>query len=675
MSSPNLVFEPTLGRRRYRPRRGAVAVKMILMMPALLAFMALSVDTGIMVDEKTKLQSAVDAAALAAAGEIVAVVDAAGEEGTGEVDVNSLAVEQARDMAVQVAAENGVFIDGQRDVRFGKSQFNEQTATWEVEWGVEPYNVVQVSARRDDSNPTPASSEDPDGRALSLPFGAAIGHGSHTMSVSATAFVESRDIVVVMDFSRSMTYDSALNVSRLSDSDVIDNEWAIYQALGSPDLGPIITPASQAEFDGEIWYQETRSNDAANITLTVKFMYDRVEATANRSMNKFTFYYYDGYGNSNTKTLYTSGPTVSFYSKDFNGNGRRVYKVAAYDNYGNSRSVADYDYKDNGDYSALDEKEDYFGLSSIPYPYPVGSWEGFLKYCRYEYNRGKAGYEYGDRMYYTGRKFRYTAAAFVNYLIDRHCYHSYTPELADAPVYPFHAVKNGTSLFLGFLDNLDFGDAVGIVAYAEHAKVMDQVPFCSSDYRYSKGNCPPGHCDVSADVSAEPISKDYAALDAIQRHTQAGHFSWSTAMGDGLVIGKQLLDDHARYGSRKTILLMTDGNANVCPSTFSAPEGFDWSKVVKKDGSPYYTSDNSKKYAIYKAWEAIENGCTIHTMSVGADADHDIMEVIAVLGKGIHMKIEGGETVADLESELLEEFNRIAAKVPPPRLIKPVDAY
>lgn len=674
MSSPSVAVEPTIRRRPARPREGAVAVKMILMLPALLAFLALSVDTGIMVDEKTKLQAAVDAAALAAAGEIVAVVDAAGEAGTGEVDINSLAVESARAMAVQVAAANGAYVDGQRDVRFGKSRFNEETSTWEVEWGVEPYNVVQVAARRDDSNPEPASGEDPDGRALALPFGAAIGHGSHVMSVSSTAFVESRDIVVVMDFSRSMTYDSCLNVSRLSDSDVIANEWAIYQALGSPNLGPIITPASQADFDGQIWYQETQTNSSANITLTVKFMFDRVEAIANRAMNKFVFYYYDSNGASQTKTLYTSGPTVSFYSKDYNSAGRRVYRVAAYDSAGNSRSVADYDYKDNGDAAALNEKLDYFGLSSIPWPYPQGSWEGFLKYCRYEYNRGKSSAEYGSRMYGSGRRFRYTAAAFINYLLDEQCYHSYVPQLADTPVYPFHSVKNGTTLFLDFLENLDFGDAVGVVAYAQHAKVMDQVPFYSTDWRYSKGNCPPGVCSVSADVSGEPISKDYNAVDLIQRHTQAGHFSWSTAMGDGILMGRQLLDDHARYGSRKTLLVMTDGNANVCPSSFSAPADFDWSKVTKADGTPYTTSDSSKTFAIYKAFEAVQSGCTIHTMSVGADADHELMEVIAVLGKGIHMKILGGQTVAELESELLDSFNRIAAKVPPPRLIKPVDA-
>jgi hypothetical protein len=277
-------------------------------------------------------------------------------------------------------------------------------------------------------------------------------------------------------------------------------------------------------------------------------------------------------------------------------------------------------------------------------------------------------------MYDSGRRFRYTGAAFINYLLDRHCYHSYVPQLADAPVYPFHSVKNGTTLFLDFLGNLEFGDAVGIVAYAQHAKVMDKAPFYSTDWRYSKGNSPPGVCSVSADVSGEPISKDYAALNAIQRHTQAGHFSWSTAMGDGILVGRQLLDNHARYGSRKTLLVMTDGNANVCPSSFSVPDGFDWNKVTKADGTPYTTSDNSKRYALYKAFEAVQSGCTIHTMSVGADADHEIMEVIAELGKGIHMKIEGGQTVAELESELLASFNRIAAKVPPPRLIKPVDA-
>ncbi|MFW5693273.1 MAG: pilus assembly protein TadG-related protein, partial [Thermoguttaceae bacterium] len=175
-------------------RRGSVLVLFLLLFPVILAFTALAVDTGLIVDQRTKMQNAVDAAALAAAGQIVAVVDAAGEAGSGEVDVNSLAIESARQMAADVAAENGVYVDPQADVTFGRSVYDEATGEWSVEWDAAPFNVVRVAARRDSTNPVPTSPGEPDGTPLNLPFATAIGRGQQEISVAAAAFIESRDI-------------------------------------------------------------------------------------------------------------------------------------------------------------------------------------------------------------------------------------------------------------------------------------------------------------------------------------------------------------------------------------------------------------------------------------------------------------------------------------------------
>ena len=83
--------------------------------------MALSVDTGRVVLTETEMQNAVDAASLAASQEIEAAVYDAGQgQGSATIDANSIAVEAARDMAEQVAEANGVYIDPQDDVQFGK---------------------------------------------------------------------------------------------------------------------------------------------------------------------------------------------------------------------------------------------------------------------------------------------------------------------------------------------------------------------------------------------------------------------------------------------------------------------------------------------------------------------------------------------------------------------------
>ena len=128
--------QPTKKTVRPQPsqsRRGVVVVITGFTLVAVFAFVALSVDTGRMVLEETRMQNAVDAAALAAAQEITAAVYAAGQgQGSANIDANSIAVAAAREMAQQVAEANGVFIDPATDVRFGKRGYDEATGTWPI---------------------------------------------------------------------------------------------------------------------------------------------------------------------------------------------------------------------------------------------------------------------------------------------------------------------------------------------------------------------------------------------------------------------------------------------------------------------------------------------------------------------------------------------------------------
>ncbi|HRX82562.1 MAG TPA: hypothetical protein P5307_26025, partial [Pirellulaceae bacterium] len=79
--------------------------------------------------------------------------------------------------------------------------------------------------------------------------------------------------------------------------------------------------------------------------------------------------------------------------------------------------------------------------------------------------------------------------------------------------------------------------------------------------------------------------------------------------------------------------------------------------------------DKKKQYAFWEATEAIRSGVTVHTMSVGVDADRDLMEAIAFAGNGVWMNVPGGTTVTQMEEELIDAFRQIAAKVPPAKLI------
>ena len=226
-------------------RRGIAVVLTGFCLCVVFAFVAMSVDTGRMVLTETNMQNGVDAAALAAAQEITAAVHAAGASNSSvNLDANSIAAAAARSMAEQVAAANGIYIDPATDVRFGKRSYNETNGTWPIVWDQSPYNVVQVVARRTNEDTTA-----PDGQ-LPLAFGWAVGRSKVPIQASATAFVEARDIVTVLDFSASMNDDSSLkSINSLGQSAVEDSLDAMWDSLADanlqwPDTGnPKILPA------------------------------------------------------------------------------------------------------------------------------------------------------------------------------------------------------------------------------------------------------------------------------------------------------------------------------------------------------------------------------------------------------------------------------------------------
>ena len=226
--APDIQRRTPSRQRRSAPtrRRGVILVLTGFCLVALFAFVALSVDAGRMVLTSTKMQNAVDAAALAAAQEISAAIHAAGQgEGSANVDANSIAVDQARAMAAQVAEANGLYIDPDQDVLFGKRVYNEANGTWPIQWNASPFNVVKVVGRKTDEDVIA-----PDGQ-LPLAFGWAVGRSKVPLTTSATAFVEARDLVVVLDFSASMNDDSTLVDSALAQTQVEAQLDAMWNSL------------------------------------------------------------------------------------------------------------------------------------------------------------------------------------------------------------------------------------------------------------------------------------------------------------------------------------------------------------------------------------------------------------------------------------------------------------
>ena len=214
-----------------RSRRGVIAVLALVVLTVMFAFVALAVDTGLISLTKTNMQNACDAASLAASLEMSVEIAEAGQgDGGGTINRNATAVANARKMAVDVAAANGVYLNPDTDVVFGSRMFDAATNTWPINWGAEPYNVVQVTARRDHPDTAKEDGE------LTLSFGWALGKQSVPLTTSAAAVVQARDLVLVLDFSSSMSADSEMkSFSLLGQSNVEDSLDAMWDALVAAD--------------------------------------------------------------------------------------------------------------------------------------------------------------------------------------------------------------------------------------------------------------------------------------------------------------------------------------------------------------------------------------------------------------------------------------------------------
>jgi len=574
---------------RGRARRGIVIVTSAVLITVLLGFVAFTVDSGQISLTKAKMQNAVDAASLAAAEEIVTAVNLAGA-GSASGSVAEAIEASARTAAAEVAAANGVFVDPDQDVTFGARVFDAATGQWSVQWNEQPYNVVRVNARRDQPDTSL-----PDGR-LKLAFAWVLGVDSAEITTDSAAFIPGRDLVLVLDYSGSMSYDSQFR-------------GMSYQVKSSV----------EANMD-DIWNSLVTSGTQFSNTGQLKFPATGLGAI-NSPMGTYQADVYNSYGN--------------------------LDEYAIVDALGLTQTNADgslkYPFPQEGKYSSGDPKGQPSASTSRT------MWRNYVHWVRTDSDVSSQGYrrQYGYR-------------TLMGYLLEARRLNNQSEDLWRTPHYPFNAMKEGVSMFFDFLDDLQFGDHVGLVNYATTANREEGVYDPSSE--------------TYIDLEGVLITDDYASLDTIQRRKQAAHYSPMTALGDGIKVGRELLLEQRRFGVQPVLIVMTDGNANQRPGSWSPPGGWDWNSLTDYDDdglADYSTGDWNKWYAFWEAKKAIDEGIQIHTLSVGADADGSLMEAIAHAGRGIWVNVPGGTSVGDVQDDVIEAFRKIAGQVPPPSLINP----
>jgi Flp pilus assembly protein TadG len=235
-------MEKTMQKRRtwifrQENRKGVFFVLAVICLLGAMTFVGMSVDLGMITVTKTRMQATADSAALAAAQEIAVAVRNASRSSETGLDMtavqNTAAAADARAMAVYVANINGFYIDPDVDVVFGRRLLTSDGVTYTETWGTGPYNCVKVDIRKNNSDSTA-----PDAK-LPLIFALVVGERAQSLISSATAFIESRDIVCTLDYSSSMNDDSCMGsstISRLTKAGVEANLDNIWNALVASDV-------------------------------------------------------------------------------------------------------------------------------------------------------------------------------------------------------------------------------------------------------------------------------------------------------------------------------------------------------------------------------------------------------------------------------------------------------
>lgn len=191
-------------RSRQLRRRGATLVLCAILIVFMMGLLAFAIDLGYIVLVRTQMQTAADAGALAGAAATFLGTETAEEEALRFIGYNEAGGHKIKPEDVQI--------------RFGKWDSDSRVFTQ----AYSDAEAIEVTIRRENQP---------------LFFGKIFGSTFDT-EVSAVATFQPRDIMLVLDYSGSMSYDSQFGaIDDLGRSAVEANLLQIYNELGAPKFG------------------------------------------------------------------------------------------------------------------------------------------------------------------------------------------------------------------------------------------------------------------------------------------------------------------------------------------------------------------------------------------------------------------------------------------------------
>jgi len=187
-----------IARRRLKPnlkfqersqRRGFVTVLAACVLVVLFGMLAFTLDIGFITATRSQMRNAADAAALAACQELPPGLGKGAAQSTTTVKTNAEAVAVALASYHRAGDVSSAAVIPSRDIRFGRRDWDSQQQKWIETWNATPYNMVQVTVRRDQPFSGTVTSTSPSDRQLKLFFAPVLNQNNASVTVSATAAV------------------------------------------------------------------------------------------------------------------------------------------------------------------------------------------------------------------------------------------------------------------------------------------------------------------------------------------------------------------------------------------------------------------------------------------------------------------------------------------------------
>lgn len=481
-------------------RRGNIVVFSAFLMILMMAMIAFAVDIGYMCTMRAQLQRAVDAAALAGAGDLVTGVDEA--EATAREYLMRNPVGSPFTVIDESALAEALVqfeTDHEDDYEFKIGNWNPNTMQLD-ETTVMP-SSLKVSMQYNN---------------LPFFFGRVLGKEYFSLQAESTAMFQPRDIMVVLDFSASMNDDSTFDkIGALPQATIEASLLECWSDLGVV-YGNLPATPTWATAQG------VAENTASQIPhVTVQYQRTSVYVTSTQSLTTVKLEFSNG-----AQQSFSPGTQTGTFTGSGGNAGLQVRKVwvKSWNNAATFGTDGEYfNFTSSGINTTL---KNALGLNSVSYPYPgYGSWDAYIDHVESSStSNATAGYRY-----------KFGGMNLVEWWLDNYPRNAQTPDHWKCRAEPVYALKDSMAVFMDFIAEVDTNDRVGLSIY----NALDGEGILES-----------------------ALTDDYDSISNIVSHRQAGHYHQYTNIGAGLHVARVHLDSNGRPNANKMIVLMTDGLAN-----------------------------------------------------------------------------------------------------------------